>query len=268
LVSQLGSIFDGEIEKLPGYQRALAAAFLAQAMEHKEAAMAVLDALASGWSPDKDLSGLDLADGLLKTLREELAACGQGKLGRLKEALGRHQSFVCVWFMGLLELARTKGALPSSLWIWLKPTDRLLFYALNQVGSRVAWVEAAGAASHYAAEKDERRALSQPRLEAAVSALRTGLAEGGYLAQEEEDDDIDEFEDLDQVDDQVDEVEERLQEEHLRAERSAAERMAAELSEPEGPPEEVGPSEDLKNRDRGRSGLNLENFCPDLPGEF
>jgi hypothetical protein len=105
---------------------------------------------------------------------------GRSALARHPE-LARHASYVNVWFTALLRLARRRGALPSSLWIWLRPTDRTLFYALNQLGGRAAWVEAAGVWSHYAAEERKGRPLSDPDVSSAVAGLASALRGEGWL---------------------------------------------------------------------------------------
>ncbi|WNV05930.1 hypothetical protein RP726_05820 [Candidatus Methylospira mobilis] len=56
----------------------------------------------------------------------------------------RHQ-FNITWLMSLLLAARKKGVLACSQFIWLRPYDRRLWYALNQLGGKRAWVEATGA---------------------------------------------------------------------------------------------------------------------------
>jgi hypothetical protein len=171
LVAQLGPPFGGDPGRLTGRRRALAAAFLAHAMDRKDEAMAVFDSLSTSWDP--------------KTLEVDGAVAGR-VLSRLPRegrpaALMAHAAFETVWFMALLELARAKGALPSSLWIWLRPTDRPLFYALNQVGGVVAWAEAAGPFAHLEAEKRAGMGLHDPRVEPAAAALAKSLQEDGYL---------------------------------------------------------------------------------------
>ncbi|MDR3135679.1 MAG: hypothetical protein LBU69_06265 [Deltaproteobacteria bacterium] len=171
LVGQLGNVFDGRIEGLPDRQLALASAFLAHAAERREEAARIFDSLSESWSP----KGHEVDARLAR------AALGNPGLSWGRAKLIGHQSFVNVWFMALLELAREKGALPSSLWIWLRPTDRLLFYSLNQVGGGVAWAEAVGAYSHLEAEKWALKALPEPRVEPAVNALEKSLIQEGYL---------------------------------------------------------------------------------------
>ncbi|MDR2301839.1 MAG: hypothetical protein LBF38_07360, partial [Deltaproteobacteria bacterium] len=173
LIDQLGYPFDGRINKLPGYRRALAAAFLAHALDQKTQAMDIFNALSQSWNPKTLEVDPGAADKVLANLKPEL----------VKIPLLSHLSYENVYFMALLELARVKGALPSSLWIWLKPTDRLLFYVLNQVGGTVAWVEAAGPFGHFEAEKRAETSLASPAVEAALAAVEKALIEDGYLPQ-------------------------------------------------------------------------------------
>jgi hypothetical protein len=169
LVLQLGSPFGGRVAGLGGHRGALAVALAAHGLDRRDEALRLLDSLSLGWDPrrprvDRRLAGATLAS---------LAPRG---LAGLEEGLrARHGSFENVWFMGLLELAREKGALPSSLWIWLRPADRTLFYALNQTGGSVAWAEAAGAFSHYGAENKTGLALRDPRVEPALESLAASL---------------------------------------------------------------------------------------------
>src|SRR5260363_436592 len=55
--------------------------------------------------------------------------------------------------MALLIEARTLGVLPSSHFIWLKPLDRALWYALNTAGRKVPFIESAGVFNQMQAER-------------------------------------------------------------------------------------------------------------------
>jgi hypothetical protein len=83
--------------------------------------------------------------------------------------------------MALLTRARKKGVLASSQFLWLRPLDRPLWYALNQCGGRAAWAEGFAAWAQYAAEKKAGKALSEPHLSQAVTALREALSAQGWL---------------------------------------------------------------------------------------
>ena len=72
--------------------------------------------------------------------------------------------------------------LASSQFLWLRPLDRPLWYALSQCGGRAAWAEGFAAWAHYAAEERAGKTLFEPRLDHAVSRLRDNLAAQGWLS--------------------------------------------------------------------------------------
>jgi hypothetical protein len=63
------------------------------------------------------------------------------------------------------------GVFATSMIRWLKPLDRTLWYCLNNVGRRSFFVEAAGAISHFQAERVLRQPLIDPYLESALDGL-------------------------------------------------------------------------------------------------
>ncbi|MDR2354414.1 MAG: hypothetical protein LBF22_14905 [Deltaproteobacteria bacterium] len=170
LVKQLGKIFEGSILDLPLPERAMAAAFLAHLNDQKNEAYQIFDTLSASWDPETLTIEAPLAEKVAERYQNFQ-----------HPELTKHQSYVNVWFMALLKLAREKGTLPSSLWIWLKPTHRTLFYALNQMGGRAAWSEAAGAFSHFIAEKRAGHTLFEPMVESALVSLKESLRREGWL---------------------------------------------------------------------------------------
>ena len=83
--------------------------------------------------------------------------------------------------MALLGEARKKGVLATSQFIWLRPLDRPLWYALNQCGGRAAWTEALAAWAHFQAEEHAGKTLSAPHIDAAVESLKNSLESQGWL---------------------------------------------------------------------------------------
>lgn len=77
--------------------------------------------------------------------------------------------------MSLLEYARKNGVFPSSEFFWLRPVDRQLWYALNNVGRNVAWTEVAGIYGHWLAEKVNDAPLLNPYVQKSVEALSDAL---------------------------------------------------------------------------------------------
>jgi hypothetical protein len=174
-VNQLGSRFNGTVSDLIPHRRYLACAFIAHYRGEKDLAYKIFDELSLSWDP-KTLEVTSL------TAEKYLPLCDDFS----NPLLEVHKSFQNVWFMALLKLSRTAGVLPSSLWIWVKPTDRVLFYTLNQVGGRAAWVEACGPFAHFIEEKKKLAPLEYPRVEQAVRSLVAQLKTEGWLSEEED----------------------------------------------------------------------------------
>lgn len=174
-VSQLGDVFNGP-EHLKPHQKALAAALLAYAHSDRSAGIAMLNQLSLSFrqpppkgSPDEFTIDVFGADELLE------------KYSTDHTELNRHASYANCWMSALLEFARGKGVVACSMFIWLRPIDRTLWYALNQCGRRVAWPEAAGVRAHMQAEAEKARMIDTPEVEGAVLSLEQSLAEAGYL---------------------------------------------------------------------------------------
>lgn len=193
-VAQLGPSFE-VVSELPDHQKGLAAAFLAFGHGDKESAQDLLDGMSlsfregrpaspGGWSwrfpfwlPARAGSDCEVdiegAEELLSRYADSPSAA---------PFVGHHASFVHVWFQGLLVFARKKGVLACSQFVWLRPMDRTLWYSLNQVGGRTAWVEASGADAHYKVEEALRQAVAEPMVDEAVVALEAALEDEGWLA--------------------------------------------------------------------------------------
>ncbi|CAH7380633.1 conserved hypothetical protein [Vibrio chagasii] len=80
----------------------------------------------------------------------------------------------------LIEQAWEGGVLPSCSMIWLKKSDRELFYMFNNLGREVAWVEVAGFWGHYLTERKSKLAYPYPVLENTVYGLDKYLLESFY----------------------------------------------------------------------------------------
>ena len=181
LTEQLGKSFEG-YEVLSPCRRALAVAFLAYANGDKKGCVSMLDMVSSSYN---EIDGNADCPVLTDTAFEK----------RLKKAWARHKDVLSVknmashaayelpWFMALLYRARQKGVLASSQFLWLRPMDRPLWYALNQCGGRAAWVEGFAAWAHYTAEEQEGKALTEPHVAPAVASLKEALSAQGWLTE-------------------------------------------------------------------------------------
>ena len=181
LTEQLGKPFEG-YEGLSPCRRALAVAFLAYAGGDKKGCVALLDAV-SLFYIEKDgqascplLEDSDFAEKLKKQWERHTSVLNE-------KCLTIHGAYELPWFMALLYRARQKGVLAGSQFLWLRPLDRPLWYALNQCGGRAAWAEGFAPWAHYTAEEKEGKALSEPHVAPAVASLREALSAQGWLTE-------------------------------------------------------------------------------------
>jgi hypothetical protein len=99
----------------------------------------------------------------------------------VQRIIGRH-AYVGTVMSALLEAARERfGALATGEFRWLKVLDRTLYYALDQVGRRVAWTEAAGVRAHMALEVELDAKETTPGVMLAVTALFASLWQEIYV---------------------------------------------------------------------------------------
>lgn len=177
-VSQLGPKFTG-LKSLPDYQKGLAAAFIAFGCGDKESAHDLLDQMSLSFvepikADDKikiDISGAD--EIIQKYITDE----------SLDFWTSSHKAYVYPYLMGLLDsFARKKGVLATSQFIWLRPVNRTLWYALNQMGGRESWIEASGPWAHFHTERIAETAMHEPEIQNAVIGLKESLIQKGWLA--------------------------------------------------------------------------------------
>lgn len=102
----------------------------------------------------------------------------------VKDVVSKH-AYVNTVFMGLLDRVWKNGVFTTREFLWLKPVDRTLYLALNQMGGDKPWTEAASCWSHYLAEQMYGGALKVPCVEAATDALRDLLFEEEWIGSDE-----------------------------------------------------------------------------------
>lgn len=181
LQEQLGKWFEG-YDGLSPCRRALAVAFLAYADGDKKGCVALLDAVSLSYREENGqatcpvLETEEFAGRLEKTWEQHKSVLRE-------RSLLNHVAFELPWFMALLYRARRKGVLASSQFLWLRPLDRPLWYALNQCGGRAAWAEGFAPWAHYTAEEQAGRALAEPHVAPAVASLKQALSAQGWLTE-------------------------------------------------------------------------------------
>ena len=158
----------------------LAAAFMAYAEGDKKSCMDFLDTLSRSYSEKDGVCSAGILE--QESFLEKAEALFIKHKAVLKDPLLlRHSSYELPWFIALLTRARQKGVLACSQFLWLRPLDRPLWYALNQCGGNTAWSEGLAAWSHYSAEEKAGKSLNKPHIAKAVHSLRESLAEQGWL---------------------------------------------------------------------------------------
>lgn len=170
--AQIGPTFSGWAEE-PGYVQALAACFLLYAAGRKDDGKKWIDRM-----------NLSFAEGAKEPVDARGALeviAGAGKSQALNSAVDLHGNYRNVLMMALLVQARKKAMLPPSQFLWLRPTDRSLWYALHQMGGRMPWVEAAAAWSHFYAEEQIGKAVAVPHVAEAVTGLQAALNDEGWF---------------------------------------------------------------------------------------
>lgn len=156
------------------HTKALFAVFAARANRDREGATNLLLHIASSAAADKlDFSG---TEELLKKHKDCKA---------VTKVIQKH-AFVYTVMASLLLLARTDGVLATADFLWLKPTDRTLWFMLNAVGRQTAFSEIAGPYAHWIAENTVGHKLTVPMVDEAVKALDVAIQEVVYIPDETE----------------------------------------------------------------------------------
>ncbi len=180
LQEQLGRKFSG-FGAMSLERKTLASALLSYAVGNKQDCMELLDAMSTSYieGEKQPPASLVLEDA---TFQKTVVGFWNAHKTLLTESfLKRHTAFELPLFMAMLTLARKKGVLASSQFLWLRPLDRPLWYALNQCGGRAAWAEGFAAWAHYAAEERAGRALREAHMTHAVARIKDSLTAQGWL---------------------------------------------------------------------------------------
>lgn len=161
---QLGPSWDG-FDRCPFHVQALAAVFMARINRDKAAASEILVNLDQSYVTGK-LSAPRVPEILKKYMQTEL----------VQEVFAKHAYLLTV-MASLIAAARLDGVVPSAEFLWLKPTDRRLWYMLNCVGRQTPYSEVAGPFAHWVAEKSMGRGSRAPMIDEAIKALEIAIKE-------------------------------------------------------------------------------------------
>lgn len=161
---QLGPAWDG-FDRCPLHVRALAAVFMARMHRDKTAANTILKNCDKSFVMGKLEPG-DVDAVIQKYVNTEM----------VKEIISKHAYLLTV-MASLLEGSRQDGVVPSSEFLWLKPTDRRLWYMCNCVGRQTPYSEVGGPFAHWKAEKAMGRRSRAPMVDEAIKALEIAMKE-------------------------------------------------------------------------------------------
>jgi len=160
--SQLGRLWTGP-DNLNKNAKALFACFAAQICDDKDAAVEVLMGLARTVS-----SGVPDYAPAFKLLEKHKND------KRVLEVCKKH-SYQYTVLIAMFSEAKKVGIMPPNFFLWLKPTNRVLWFTLNCVRRRTPFSEVAGIYAHYYAEVISGHGIEKPYVIKAVDALEKSL---------------------------------------------------------------------------------------------
>lgn len=158
---------------MPAYLQKLALAFLLFGLDQKDKAQQLLDEMNRslvwpgmverkkfhlGWPPFKNCKvnvgySMNLSLGLSQKKIDQLL-----ETKSVQRAILPHNKYTSLVILALYRFARSKGVLPTSQFLWLRPVNRTLHYLLNNFGRRTVWIECAGPWTHFLAEDQLQKA--------------------------------------------------------------------------------------------------------------
>jgi intracellular multiplication protein IcmP len=170
-IMQLGPRWNG-LDGQPDHIRSLFAAYALKGAQKREDSDDLLGRLSLCWSSG---GGLKLTPELHSEIRKIIKDPDVG--GKALEIADKH-AWRTTAMMGVLKWGRNMGGvLAPAQFLWLRGTDRNLWYALNNLGRRSHHSEGAGAMSHFMTEQNAGKALPIPRIDTALVTLNQYLAD-------------------------------------------------------------------------------------------
>lgn len=175
-------LFEGQLGKrirsvkdMSKVEKALFAVFAIRVFERDlKRAQKLIDALNYSASNERSRPDLSVADAEFKLMSRNKG---------VRKWLMKHP-YPRTLLMAMLIEGREVGTLPSSNFIWLKPTERALWYPLNTAGRKTPFVESAAVFTQMQAEQvawDNDCVLEKPHVDEAVKALRIYLEDREIL---------------------------------------------------------------------------------------
>ncbi len=155
-----------DIKKLDLHLKVMVLIFALRILIRRDDSNKLIDVSAVEWKVNNTF-GLKTNRLVSKFLADERV------LKEIKILIKEH-AFINTLLIGAMNKARQNaGKISTPEFIWLKPTDRILFYCLNQLGRKESWVEAIGATCHYSLEIKSKKALAEPHIVAAIAKIKS-----------------------------------------------------------------------------------------------
>jgi intracellular multiplication protein IcmP len=167
---QVGALWPG-VQRLPPHIKALFAAFAARINGDGKGAADLLLNICRSSDSKLDFTGTD-------------ALLAKHENTKLVQEIVTSHAYLLTVMASMLKGARDDGVQASADFLWLKPTDRRLWYMLNTVGRQTPFSEVAGPFAHWVAEREIGRRLLVPMVEEATNALELALKEIVYVPDE------------------------------------------------------------------------------------
>ncbi|BBB15106.1 component of Dot/Icm secretion system. ATPase component [Candidatus Rickettsiella viridis] len=169
---QLGDYWQG-VERLKPSTKALLAIFAARANHDRDGALKLLLQIAESTKTGRlNFSGVN-------------ALWEKHKHNKAVNRVMHSHAYVLTVMASMLELARKDGVLASADFLWLKPTDRALWFMLNSVGRQTVCSEVAGPFAHWNVERAMGRRLLAPMVDEAVNGLDAAIKDILYIPDSE-----------------------------------------------------------------------------------
>ena len=161
---QLGQYFTS-FEQVPKWYMALAAVFMARINRDQASGRMIIDVLNKTWAAGKP--DYDVARPTFKKYYDTPI---------VQRVLASH-SYMLTVMASLLVEARSDGVVPCAEFLWLKITDRRLWYMLNSMGRQTPYSEVGGPFAHWKAERKLGRPSLVPMVDEAIKAVAGAVKE-------------------------------------------------------------------------------------------
>ena len=171
LIAQLGPRWTG-IEGQAPYFQALFAAYALKGAQKREESDEFLGQIALCWDAK---SGFHMTPQVASEVQRLIKDPNIG--GKAIEETKKH-AYRTTAMLGVLRWARSMGGvLAPAQFLWLRGTDRALWYALNNLGRRSFHAEGMGAMAHFMAEQAAKKPLPIPRIDTAIATINGFLSD-------------------------------------------------------------------------------------------